>query len=63
MTDRFRPDAAVRRIVPQTVGPAPSPAIWNSEMNKDRTAREDKRLDPDFHRLGFAGREDAEGRN
>lgn len=40
--DRFRPDAAVRRIVPQPVRDAPSPPTWASETNKDRTAKEDK---------------------
>ena len=52
MTDRFRPDAAVRRVVPCGSSPvrvfgqsegqiidALSPPTYHSEVNKDRTGR------------------------
>lgn len=42
MRDTFRPDAALRRVVPLPTKPRPSPAILHSELNKDRNRREEK---------------------
>lgn len=42
MTDRFRPDPALRRLGRPIPATPPSPAIYHSEVNKDRNRKDER---------------------